>query len=360
MSVIKLSNALLHVAGRGKVEPWELQAIQTLDSDLLTIAQAQSALERATQIWRSPPVTQQQKTLTLTNSGQRIRVSGQPLILFHLARGGDRVRVLSGAPSAQFLAHPAQDWAGSNRPIPEGIYRIGPVEIAPSGTWGEGLGRIWIGLEPINRLNNRSALGIHLDSNIAHAPGSAGCIVTKNESDLMQIVEWVRSGANRLIVDYGFGVIGSNQSSGVYQITPTRKKWLDMIAWCEGTSGANGYRMMFTGRLFSEFADHPRQIQRSGQWASDAAGRYQFLSTTWDEVKRAMSLPDFSPSYQDQAALWLIDKKRNSLNFVDTNNLSPALDRLSWEWASLPASNGQGRYGQPIKTIAQIRTFLNI
>ncbi len=42
---------------------------------------------------------------------------------------------------------------------------------------------------------------------------------------------------------------------------------------------------MFTGTKFTGFEDHPRKLNTSGALTSDAAGAYQFLSTTWDEAK---------------------------------------------------------------------------
>lgn len=129
-------------------------------------------------------------------------------------------------------------------------------------------------------------------------------------------------------------------------ISKARKAFLDLIAWAEGAD----YDVMFTGKKFAGFADHPRQIQRGGGWSSDAAGRYQFLSTTWDEAKKALSLPDFSPSSQDQAALWLI-ARRGALSAVDAGHLRTALEKCSWEWASLPP----GRYGQPQKSFGDLQ-----
>jgi len=80
-------------------------------------------------------------------------------------------------------------------------------------------------------------------------------------------------------------------------LNPYRKAFLDTLAYAEGTGNYpnNGYNTMFTGKQFSGYKDHPRKIQRSSGYASDAAGRYQFLSTTWD----GLGLPDFSPPNQD-------------------------------------------------------------
>jgi muramidase (phage lysozyme) len=124
---------------------------------------------------------------------------------------------------------------------------------------------------------------------------------------------------------------------------------LDMIAWAEGTDRnigdgvRTGYNIIFTGRTFSSFADHPRRIICSGGLCSSAAGRYQFLNTTWDSVAQTLGLPDFSPSNQEKGAIQLI-RQRGALNAVEQGKIRDACARLSYEWASLPP----GRYGQPI------------
>lgn len=130
---------------------------------------------------------------------------------------------------------------------------------------------------------------------------------------------------------------------GTVPITKQQKAFLDMIAVPEGTSRSNGYRVMFTGKLFDNgFVDHPRHRHSANGITSDAAGRYQFLSTTWDMCKQALNLPDFSPASQDRVAIYLI-QKRGALEHVEAGDIVPACNLVSYEWASLPP----GRYGQP-------------
>ncbi|MEB3828232.1 glycoside hydrolase family 24 [Phormidium sp. CCY1219] len=90
------------------------------------------------------------------------------------------------------------------------------------------------------------------------------------------------------------------------------KAFLDTIAWAEGTAGPDAYRMQFTGTTFSSFADHPREIKcgwRYGQrLCSDAAGRYQFLSTSWDRLAKRIGAKDFSPANQDRAAIAMLEE----------------------------------------------------
>nr|WP_315862892.1 MULTISPECIES: glycoside hydrolase family 104 protein [unclassified Thermosynechococcus] len=272
----------------------------------------------------------------------------------------DRVNVYSGAPSAQILNSGSSDYPGSLRPIPPGKYRLGPIEYRAEG-WGPGIGQYWVDLLPIagTRTYGRSGFGLHLDSNY-HTPngrGSAGCIVTPHQRDLDRILGWLRSQARPTYLEVHHTLdIGEVRSK--YTVDRVRRAWLELISWCEGTSGPDGYRVCFTGVKFDGFQDHPRKVHCAGRLCSDAAGKYQFLSSTWDECRKALQLPDFSPDNQDQAALYLIDR-RGALENIDKLQVANALDKLSWEWASLPNSRGIGRYGQPVKTLDQINAKLS-
>jgi muramidase (phage lysozyme)/murein DD-endopeptidase MepM/ murein hydrolase activator NlpD len=129
-------------------------------------------------------------------------------------------------------------------------------------------------------------------------------------------------------------------------ISPNARALLDTIALAEGTSGAQGYNTMFTHRTFGDLSRHPRQINRSNGYASDAAGRYQFLSTTWDGVAKELGLKDFSPASQDLAALQLV--RRRGVD-PDKPLTRETLAKLAPEWASLPTLQGASYYGQPVK-----------
>ena len=123
----------------------------------------------------------------------------------------------------------------------------------------------------------------------------------------------------------------TNSGSGASSITePNAKAILNAIADAEGTSKYpdQGYRTMFTGKQFSGEWKHPRQIQQGGGHASDAAGRYQFLSSTWDE----MGMPDFSPSSQDQAALNYL--AQSGVNISDGLSLNETY-KVGQKWASV-------------------------
>ncbi|MQY50829.1 glycoside hydrolase family protein [Rhodocyclus tenuis] len=127
-----------------------------------------------------------------------------------------------------------------------------------------------------------------------------------------------------------------------------------MIRNAEGTAGRDGYRTLFGGGLFDDYSDHPRRKVTATlggrQITSTAAGAYQFLAGTWDEARAALSLPDFSPASQDQAAAWLI-RRRGALTDVYAGRLDTALAKCAKEWASLPGSP----YGQPTISSAKAR-----
>lgn len=124
------------------------------------------------------------------------------------------------------------------------------------------------------------------------------------------------------------------------------RAFLDMIAYAEGTAGANGYRTLFGGQLFDSYADHPRVFVPFRNTTSSAAGRYQFLARTWDTLARRLSLPDFSPDNQDAAAIELI-RERGALNDVRAGRVDQAVSKVRKIWASLPGAG----YNQPERNI---------
>lgn len=132
------------------------------------------------------------------------------------------------------------------------------------------------------------------------------------------------------------------------------RAFLDMIAYAEGTAGPNGYRTLFGGTTFASFADHPRQsfqfTNKAGQTLrTTAAGRYQFLARTWDELAKKLNLADFSPANQDRAALELI-RQRGALRDVQAGRIQTAISKVAPIWASMPGAG----YNQPERKISNL------
>lgn len=144
-------------------------------------------------------------------------------------------------------------------------------------------------------------------------------------------------------------------TTGIYEgMHPNVAAFLEMLRDGEGTLGDKGFTTMFTGVQFSGFGDHPRQIQGSGRLRSDAAGAYQYLSTTWDSVAATLGLKDFSPRNQALGAQQLL-RNRGAYDAIVRGDLAAALDSTSYEWASLPSGpGGGGRYGQPNHTYGEV------
>ena len=148
-------------------------------------------------------------------------------------------------------------------------------------------------------------------------------------------------------------------TSGDGQSSP----WLKLgntIAFGEGTTGPNGYNTQFTGTQFSGFKDHPRQLRTGGGYTSDASGKYQFLSTTWDSAAKALGLTDFTPESQEKAGRFLAQQRGVDPDAPITTieQFRTVMDKLAPEWASLPtASTGTSYYGQGGKSLDALWQF---
>ena len=144
-----------------------------------------------------------------------------------------------------------------------------------------------------------------------------------------------------------------------YVITPQRQALLNTIRYAEGTwkqGSPEGYHTLYGGGRFASLASHP-EIVVVKRYTSAAAGAYQFLPATWKEASTHLKLESFHPENQDQAALFLVER-RGVLTEVDREGLTPkVMAVLAREWASFPTLSGQSAYGQPVKTAEELRRF---
>ena len=133
---------------------------------------------------------------------------------------------------------------------------------------------------------------------------------------------------------------------------PNVRKMLDLIANAEGVR--HGYNTLFGNQRFDSLNGHPNIRKQFKQTdgktnTTTAAGRYQFLNSTWQELAKRYGLKDFSPRNQDIAALALMAQKGAIKNVVN-GDFKGAVSKLGSTWASLPSSP----YAQPKKTYAQL------
>ena len=132
-----------------------------------------------------------------------------------------------------------------------------------------------------------------------------------------------------------------------------RQYVLDEIASGETTDApGKGYNVLYGGELFSG-EQHPniRHDLGDGTYTS-AAGRYQFLTPTWEGEKNALNLKDFSPANQDAAAWHLAsetyrkgtgrelleDAASGQINWNVLKPVWPSLDGTSGESGARPQS----------------------
>jgi muramidase (phage lysozyme) len=143
-----------------------------------------------------------------------------------------------------------------------------------------------------------------------------------------------------------------------YLENPNVRSFLDMIGSAEGTDKYS-YNTLFGGGKVESLADHPRQLfdftETTGRPnKTTAAGRYQFLSNTWDEQAKKLGLPDFGPKSQDLAAINLL-RERGILPDVLAGNWESAVKKSGPIWASLPSSP----YPQPRQSNEFVMNRLN-
>lgn len=142
--------------------------------------------------------------------------------------------------------------------------------------------------------------------------------------------------------------------SGAAGAVPAKQRaMLETIAFTEGTAGTcgeDGYNTGFAYHCFASCGAHPNIVWSSGGYKSSAAGRYQFLNTTW----AGLGLGAFTPRNQDIGGIKLVTRRGVTLptdRALTATEFSNAMKKLSYEWASLPFSP----YGQPTKTLAVTR-----
>ncbi len=174
-----------------------------------TIEALESALLKA----RGLTITGRRLTLRLTKTSQNA-YDGLCLLNLKLCDGDqviDSIGCVSGSPGCQLFLKPqdSRSVPGSLQPIPQGTYSVGIVEWAAGsnnwkGSWGDGLGPVWIAIDP-TFTDDRSSYGFHMDSNIEYSPGSAGCIVFDRQEKMMKLLTWLkdpRIRPQRLYVDW--------------------------------------------------------------------------------------------------------------------------------------------------------------
>lgn len=145
------------------------------------------------------------------------------------------------------------------------------------------------------------------------------------------------------------------------ELSPVARALLETIS---GPESAGNYDIIYGGSRFNDFSDHPRQFvtiqsgPNKGQ-KSSAAGKYQFLGSTWDDQARKLGLSDFSPESQDRAAWNLAseeyrrDTGRDLEADLAAGDLSRVAPSLRNQWTSMPGGIEQGITGDAFTSAYQ-------
>lgn len=129
------------------------------------------------------------------------------------------------------------------------------------------------------------------------------------------------------------------------------KKFLDFLGRAEGAD----YNTIVGGNKFTDFRAHPKVVGlRTAEGPSTAAGKYQIVGTTYDEVAPKLGIRDFTPDSQDRIAVELI-RRKGALEDVRNGNFDAAIGKLGGTWASLPSSP----YSQPKRSAEWVAKELN-
>jgi muramidase (phage lysozyme) len=140
------------------------------------------------------------------------------------------------------------------------------------------------------------------------------------------------------------------------QSIPAEGRALLGVIGSKGFESNGSYTQRFNQPDFEDFGQHPGTYGKitSGPnrgKQSNAAGRYQFLSTTWADQAKKLNLKDFSPESQDKAA-WNLAQETYAAKYkgrdlaTDLKNpgkLNQVAGALRSQWTSLPGGIESGR-----------------
>ena len=131
--------------------------------------------------------------------------------------------------------------------------------------------------------------------------------------------------------------------------------WQSAIGRAEHGGRDNQYDVVFGGGKFDTTKGHPDKVVDGGKYSSAAAGKYQFMPSTWKMVTGSYGTP-MTPGNQDKYATELL--KGRNVN-LDRPMNRYAVSRAGKEWASLPNLSGKSHYGQPVKSYETVRNWFN-
>ena len=175
-----------------------------------------------------------------------------------------------------------------------------------------------------------------------------------NKDDLAGIPDGEGGGGSKLAESGGGGGGGGGAPQVAWNAaSPEQKALLNTIS---GPESGGAYDILYGGKKFSDYSKHPGVYTtitsgpNKGQ-KSSAAGKYQFLESTWNRLAKNYHLEDFSPENQDKAAWYLAAEEYGNrvgrdlnadLKSGDPKILAGIGPALRHQWTSLPGGIEQG------------------
>ena len=119
----------------------------------------------------------------------------------------------------------------------------------------------------------------------------------------------------------------------------------------------NGYNVLVGSTaahpiLFNSYDAHPNILNH--KFNSTAAGRYQIIHRTCENLSAQHGYTDFEPDTQDEMCTDLING-RGASNDVASGRFYTAVQKCAPEWASLPGGTS-GQHQNPIELLAKYYT----
>lgn len=157
-----------------------------------------------------------------------------------------------------------------------------------------------------------------------------------------------------------FSMIGNTKNKAVItSYSPRMAAFIATIRWAEtGTSGYESYRKLVFNGTFNDFSTHPKIRQcaliNAKNVCSTAAGAYQMLDISWNDLQPDLGLKDFTPPSQDKMAIEYI-RRNKAIDDVESGNFEMAACKVGKVWASFPCND----YYQHPRSVEELRNYYN-
>ena len=148
---------------------------------------------------------------------------------------------------------------------------------------------------------------------------------------------------------------GTEGTPGLAPLSSNMRGLLNVIA---GPESGGRYNVRYdgspTGATFDGYDQHPNVASPipGTKLVSTAAGRYQFINSTWNQTAKMLGLKDFSPQSQDQGAAYLANRTYKTAtgrdleaDLNDPSKYGQIADALHSQWPSITSANIAAGFG---------------